>query len=170
MASHASAVSFTFTDISTQLIDSRLTADGRLLELERFDITNNTGEVWTDFHLSLEGQTLFGDSLFVIFEDIGAAGLYSGPGVASFSDSHGTGFFDMLTIDGLDIAIGGVLSFNVDIIAITESIVSFQIYGLPSIGQSGGPTGAIPEPSAGMLFLVGAACLGSGTRRKTRTS
>ena len=73
----------TFNNIAEQVMDTRVVYSA-LLHNEPFDITNNSGVTWFDFHVTLEGHGDFGPYLFMQFTDLGANGvIYTGPGAVS---------------------------------------------------------------------------------------
>ena len=160
------SVSYTFNDLNNAQIDSRV---GTLFSLsdEQFDITNNTGSTWTDFHMSLIGYGPFGYD-FMRFADLGSDGtIYTGPGTASFSDlnSDALGFDDAIDIVGLNILNGQTFSFQVDIFggAFPEGLSSFDIYANPTVDSGG----TVPEPHIAVLLGIGLAGMFL-TRRKSK--
>ena len=161
-------VSYTFDTLTNSMIDSRV---GTFFSLgdEEFNITNNTGLTWTDFHMTLVGYGDFGSYDFMRFDDLGLDGtIYTGPGTASFYDanSDALGLNDGMNIDGLNILDGQTLSFQVDIFggAFPEGVTSFAIYANPTVDS--GPNPNVPEPSIAALLAIGLAGIGFVRRKK----
>lgn len=154
------AVVHTFNNIAEQVMDARAVYS-IIQQNEPFDITNNSGVTWFDFHVTLEGQGDFGPYDFMQFTDLGANGvIYTGPGAVSFTDDNldALGLNEAMHIDGLNIPHGAVLSFTADIFggAAPEGMTSFQIHGQPSI----------PEPSTIAILGMGTLALLGGHRRR----
>jgi hypothetical protein len=103
-----------------------------------FEITNNTGLVWTDFHIDLVPHGLPGSFGFIDFLGGGYDGMgYEGPGTEAFSD-----FFHSLDIMDLNVPHGGVLTFTVDIDHFefkgTLDVVAFPTISEPMAGDFDG--------------------------------
>ena len=161
LSSDANAVvTDTFNSITEQQMDLRVTSFASLQD-EPFEITNNTGVTWIDFHVRLEGFSDFGGYPFMRFTDLGSDGvIYTGPGTASFSDDNADamGYDEVMNVDGLDVPDGSVLSFTADIFGgvAPEGLFEFAIYGLPSV----------PEPCTILVLGVGSLVLGGCARRR----
>jgi hypothetical protein len=160
-ATNANAVAFTFTSITEELLDSQNTFF--VNDVFSFDMTNNTGEVWNDFHLRAEGDSFpigTGPYPFMRLSD------YTGPGTASFADndSDPLNYLETLNIDDLVINDGDTLSFSVNIFggAFPEGMAAYRVYGLPSVDGNG----EVPVPAT--LALLGLGLAGIGYRKKVR--
>ncbi len=114
-----------------------------------FDITNNTGLTWTDFHIDLvPTQGSAGSFGFIDFAAGGYDGMgYEGPGTGAFSDS-----FQTLDIVGLNVPNGGVLSFTVDVDHF-EFFGTLDLVAYPTVSTEP-PNGGVPEPMS-MLVWTG---------------
>lgn len=157
-ATNANAIAFTFTSISEELLDSQTTS---FVSTEfTFDMTNDTGQVWTDFHLRAAGDTPFGAYNFMRLD------TYTGPGTASFldNDADALGYTEALTIDNLNIADGDTLTFSVFIRGgfAPEGMTSYTVFGLPSVDGNG--NGQVPVPAT--LALLGLGLAGLGYRQR----
>ncbi len=164
MAADAGAeVTYTFTSITEEIMDTRVTSFVNL-EDEPFHITNNTPFPWDGFRLSLEGRRELGEYEYMQFADIGQNEvIYNGPGTAGFLNENGDelGYNEVMVVEGLNIPDGGEFSFTVDILGgVPQGLVGFDIVGQPA---------AIPEPSTiAMLAGVGLMGLLALARRRRR--
>lgn len=122
-----------------------------------FEITNNTGTTWTDFHFELRlGDGSFGTFFFVDFVGGGYDGtVYEGPGVGVVSN-----FNSLLDVTGINIPNGDVYSLNLDMDAF-ELFGTYELFGTPTTD------GIVPEP--GTLALLGTAVALFAVRRKHRS-
>lgn len=164
-AHQAKAVSFTFNDNTEQIMTTVVGAFASL-PAEPFDITNNTGTTWVDFHMTLVGRNEFGlDYPFMRFIDLGTPGIYSGPGNAVFSDVNGDalGYNEVMTLSALSISDGSALMFTVDIFGgvAPEGLAEFDIVGMPSLQPS-----MVPEPST--VLFVGCGFVALWVRRRSQ--
>lgn len=125
-----------------------------------FEITNNTGDLWTDFHLRLSWLSpsgLLGGINYLYFND------YTGPGSATlYNPLGGTNPYTLSNIDvnGLGIADGTTLDFSISGGWLGENLPTtgyFWVYAYPT---------TVPEPSTILLVGLGAAGLGFLRRRR----
>jgi hypothetical protein len=134
-------------------LDEKLIGSGDSgIEWTSYSLINNTGEVWTDFHLRLDTYTsdFFTTPAddFYFFENV-----YDGPGSYTIGNDNRS-----IDIIGLNIGIGEEFNFNVDF----DSDGS-GFYGL--FGQPTTHTAPIPESST--LLLLGTGLVGlAGIGRK----
>ena len=160
VASHAGGqVSYTFNSLTEQVMDTRVTNFASLQD-EPFAITNNTGQTWIDFHVTLEGMGDFGGYAFMRFADLGSDGIiYTGPGTATFADDNGDsmGYDEVMNLDGLNVPDGSTLEFTADILggAFPEGMTSFDIRGMPTV----------PEPATLGLLAAGLGALVAKRRK-----
>lgn len=164
-ATNANAIAFTFTSITEELLDSQ---DIGFVSSEfTFDMTNDTGQVWNDFHLRTEGDGVVGAAYPFMRLD-----TYTGPGTASFLDNDGDSlsYTEALTIDNLNIGVGETLSFDVFIRGgfFPEGMVAYRVYGLPSVDGNG--NGQTPLPATLALLGLGLAGIGYQRRKRTNTA
>jgi len=159
---NSTTISATFTTLNSKIIGGQ--PPGSYLYINApydFEITNDTGVNWTDFHL----QTSTGS--FVV-------DTYAGPGTAAFTNTFfvagapptfpsytGAGQLDITSIN---IAPSGILDFTVNLaIGPSESagFLGILITGNPTTGG----TSTVPEPTT--MLLLGSGLLGLwGFRRK----
>lgn len=148
VAFSAGAVSVTFTDLNQKPM---LEDQGGSLMDQSFDVTNDTGQTWTDFHLELNvfrdpadppgagGPTFFIDTASGNFD----GNAYEGPGSYSLSNNN-----QVIDILGLSIPDGAVYSFTVDV-AQGETTNRYDILGRPTV------TAQVPEPGTLGLLVFG---------------
>lgn len=111
-----------------------------------FDLTNNTGTTWTDFHFRLALGQGSGTFWFVDFIGGGYDGDgYEGPGSGTFPDPS------TLDVIGLNIANGGTYRFTVDMDSF-ELLGTYQLFGTPTTDGNGGQ---VPLPGALLLMAGG---------------
>lgn len=164
-AANANAIAFTFTSITEELLDSQATSF--VGSAFTFDMTNDTGQVWNDFHLRAEGDGDIGALYpFMRLSD------YVGPGTAAFLDNNGdsVGYTEALTIDNLNIVDGDTLSFDVSIFggALPEGMTAYRVYGLPSVDDNG--NGQVPVPATLALLGLGLAGIGYQRRKQVKAA
>lgn len=154
--------SITFTDLNTKLIGSNVFSTG-FEENATFNITNNTGQTWTDFHLGVGSPNPPFHARFAIkipgINDNWDGDVYEGPGNETLPH------VDEMDIVGLSIANNAVFSFSVDILSGEGGWI---MVGHPTIGggSSTPPGPSVPEPST--IFLVGLGLLGIAGIKKAR--
>ena len=85
-------VVYTFNSNSPQIMKT-VVGSFASLPAESFTITNNTGATWDAFEVTLDGRNggIGLDYPFMRFVDLGAPGIYDGPGSASFADDSAPG-------------------------------------------------------------------------------
>ena len=130
-----------------------------------FDITNNTGTTWTDFHFRLQlGPGSFGTFFFVDFVGGGYDGVvYEGPGTGAVVAGS---FNQRLDVTGLNVPDGGFYSFSLDMDAF-ELLGTYELYGIPTTDGLPPP---VPEPtSLALLGMVGVMGVRAGRRWMRRT-
>lgn len=148
-----------FTDLNEKLI---LDYTGSLLTAEDFQVTNDTNDTWTDFHLFTEGTAASADFEYAGFFN------YSGPGTTTYKDVNGDaqGRFEVLDIVDLSIAPSASYTFTVSVTTLPpEGATSIQIYGRPTVDGNGTPS--VPEPATLSIFGIGMGALAWLRRRKT---
>ncbi|HEU4618246.1 MAG TPA: PEP-CTERM sorting domain-containing protein [Gammaproteobacteria bacterium] len=168
----AHAIAITYDDLDPQTIFTQPFGFPGTSNLA-FDVTNDTSETWTDFHVLLQ-QDGGAPSTVAFFDDLGAVG-YIGPGTGTFS---GLGAIDsFLDVIGLAVAPSDVFSFTVGLLT-GEGAPSYSLIaepstathsGILSIGgggtDGGGGTGGgggttqVPEPGVLALLAAGLAAL-----------
>lgn len=146
-------INVTFDSVAEHPLAS---TDGDFFD-QAFELTNNSGEIWTDFHFNVREATgSFG------FIDVAAGGhdgtAYEGPGSYQISDAGRN-----LDVVGLNIPDGGLYSFSLDTDNF-ESLGAYTIYGTPSVdGQDGG---VVPEPTTMLLVGSGLAGIAAFSRKR----
>jgi hypothetical protein len=129
----------------------------------QFEISNNTGLTWSDFHVRLAGDGDVGATYpFMRFTDLGSDGvIYYGAGTPSFSNANGDAYFynEVMDVVGLTIPTGTVYSFSADIVGgvFPEGLTKVYIYANPTSGQTPPP---IQTPEAATLILLGSGLMG----------
>ena len=169
MAQVAGAAMVTYNDLNEQLLYSN---DGTSdIFDEPFDLTNNSGQTWTDFHLRIER---FIEPNGPSFIDIAAGGFdgmaYEGAGTYTLSSpGPNGGLGTVLDIIGLSIANASIYSFTLDVERFDDAVfgdLSYNIYGTPTVDGVVG-NGAVPEPSTAMMLAIGLfGAAGYGWRRR----
>lgn len=150
---YAAPVTFTFNNLNDQILLAD--QDFALLDQE-FEITNNTGQTWTDFHLELdvflpEDAPPPSGGISYFFQDTAGGSLgfdgdvYEGPGTDTLSS-----FQQSLDIVGLSIPDGDSYMFNVDVNS-GETTTRYNIVGRPTVD---GET-SVPLPGTIVLVAVG---------------
>jgi hypothetical protein len=162
---NADIITATFTATSSKIIGG--VAPGSYLYINapyEFQITNNTGVTWTDFHLQTSTGGFVDDT-------------YAGPGAGAFTNTYfvaaapptfpsytGAGHLDITSIN---IAPLGILDFTTNLaIGPSESagFLGILVTGNPT---TGGVPPTVPEPST--LLLIGSGLIGLlGVRKKFR--
>jgi len=140
-AGQASAIPVTYNDLNSQTLTTVLfTGD------YPFEITNNTGQTWTDFHFQLVD---FGDvpGPPVVFS---ATDPYSGPGTATVSQDN-QGLNTILNVDNLDIPSGQVYNPTLSMATVEGARA---LVGNPTVGGMPEP-GPSPVPAPAPLALMG---------------
>jgi hypothetical protein len=153
------AVLFTFNDLTPQVIFNTGSSPTPVspfttgdLPNGAFEITNNTGQTWTDFHIDLTvvGATFGLTGGFIDFVGGGYDGTaYEGPGSYTISPN-----LRSLDIVGLSVPQGGVLSFTLDIDHF-EGDGTFDLVAYPTVSQQPPTNGQVPEPATLFMFGLG---------------
>ncbi|HEX5421033.1 MAG TPA: PEP-CTERM sorting domain-containing protein [Gammaproteobacteria bacterium] len=134
-----------------------------------FEITNNTGETWTDFHMRIDS----GNAQTVAFA-ANPGPAYVGPGTGTVGDSSPGNLNDFLDIVGLSIADNSALSFTVRLLVGEEAFDVDLLaepstpthFGTLSTGGGDGIPSQVPEPTG--LALLGAGLAGLSLVRARR--
>jgi hypothetical protein len=134
-ASNALTFTPTFTDFNSQIIGAAIDFNST----DTWEITNDTGATWQSFAIETSPRGV-------------SFSKYMGPGFA-------IAFTGSLTIGGISIADGGVLTFTVD----NSSNGTRTFSGTPSTDAIANP---VPLPAAAWLLLSGLGALGALSRRK----
>lgn len=167
LATPAHATSVTFTDLNAKTL-LNVGHDSGIYQQNAFQITNNTGVAWTDFHMIVSFATAENPNLIqgdgsIYFGDVsGISNAYSGPGTAAFQNATSYIAGGPVDITGISIPTGGEFDFSIGT-AHGEILGTFFLIGNPTTGGGGS---AIPEPSTMMLLgsgLVG--LIGYGRKR-----
>jgi len=115
-----------------------------------FNLFNNTGTTWTDFHFRVAFQAGSGLGGTFGFIDAAVGGydgdVYEGPG----SDTVGP-FNQTLDVVGLNIVADDEYTFNVDMDAF-ELTGNYQLFGIPT---TDGGNGRLPLPGTFLLLAGG---------------
>lgn len=162
----AHSITITYNDLSEQLLVDQHDDlfDGQ------FDIVNNTGVAWTDFHLRVIEEIAGICAACPFFPEFGgtpAGGYdgtaYEGPGTATVS--NGVNIADILDVVGLNIADGGTLSFLLDV-ENGELLGDWNLFGTPTTDGNNNNNNNVPEPGSLLLFAVGLIGLAIMSRRR----
>jgi len=146
-SSNSYAISITYDNLNTQAIATVIwTGD------YDFDIYNNTGVTWTDFHFQIDS----GSGPPVAFS---SNDPYTGPGTYQISGTLGQ---ELLDVDGLNIIDGSTYSLTLAFVSIEGAAF---IGGTPTVGGGGTP---VPEPSTIFLMGLGIVGLAGFGRRKIK--
>lgn len=161
-ACSAGAVSLTYDNLDQKPI---LQNQSGFLMNQVFDITNNSGQTWTDFHLSLDvypdpdGELGAGGPTFFIDTKSGGfdGTAYDGPGSYSLSSSQ-----QVIDIINLSVPDGDTYTFTVDV-AQGETTNHYDILGKPTVANE------VPEPGTlGLMALGVAGLVARFSKRATR--
>lgn len=154
-AVHAIILSTTFSDLNETTIGSTPIELDQVFDTSvDFQITNDTGMTWTDFHMALT---------IISFNQLGPY-LYTGPGTETWSNDYST-----IDILGLDVSDGDVLKFSITCDG-TCTYAGVTFTGYPTVNGGNGVANQVSEPSTLLILGLGLLVVGIYFERISATA